>query len=159
VKHDTHNSRDAQPHTPGNQDQSSRGPHDGSAATRTVDYLTLGQIAAEVPSRPHSSCVWRWCRRGVKSRSGERIRLEHVRIGGKIFSTAAWLNEFGRRLAEADAQHFDERDDAADALAPRDPAYGLPGRARRLPSDRRSEQAGHDARLDEIERELEAEGL
>jgi len=51
--------------------------------------------------------VWRWCRRGVKSRCGNRIKLRHVRVGGKIFTTEAWLDEFFKATAESDAAHFD----------------------------------------------------
>lgn len=124
-----------------------------------LEYVNLATVSKLLPSCPHPSCIWRWCRRGVKSRSGERIKLEHVRIGGKIFCTAAWLDEFGRRLAEADAQHFDARDDEADAIPPRGSAYGPPRQARRLADA--STKAGNlpDDELADIERELEEEGL
>jgi len=49
--------------------------------------------------RPSANCIWRWCRKGVLSRAGKRVRLRHVRIGGKIFTEAEWLNEFGQSLA------------------------------------------------------------
>ena len=52
------------------------------------------------------------------SRGRQRVRLRHVRIGGKIFTTAEWLNEFGQSLAAADAEHFD-LDDAPSLPAPR----------------------------------------
>lgn len=70
------------------------------------DHLTLTEAAKIAPGRPSTNCMWRWCRRGVLSRTGERVHLQHVRIGGKIFTTARWLDEFGSRLAEADAAHF-----------------------------------------------------
>ena len=82
------------------------------------DLLTLTQAAKVAPGRPSSNCLWRWCRRGVLSRSGGRLCLRHVRIGSRIFTTARWLQEFGDRLAAADAAHFQPRgDDAHPPLA------------------------------------------
>ncbi|MBK9117997.1 MAG: hypothetical protein IPM18_00090 [Phycisphaerales bacterium] len=68
--------------------------------------ISLTEVAKVAPGRPSANCVWRWCRRGVLARSGARIRLEHVRIGGKIFTTRRWLDDFGRRLAAEDAKYF-----------------------------------------------------
>ncbi len=68
--------------------------------------ITLTDVAKLTPGRPSANCVWRWCRKGLKSRNGERIRLQHVRFGGQIYTTAAWLNEFGCKLADADTRHF-----------------------------------------------------
>lgn len=76
-------------------------------------FLSLGQAAKLAPGRPSANCLWRWCRRGVLSRSGERVHLQHRRIGGKIFTTAGWLDEFGQRLTEADAAHFQLAEDGA----------------------------------------------
>jgi len=45
----------------------------------------------------------------VRARTGERICLEHIRIGGKIFTTANSIEEFGRRLAAADAAYFESQ--------------------------------------------------
>ena len=81
-----------------------------------VEYITLGEAAKLAPNRPSTNSIWRWCRKGVLARSGQRVRLQHVRIGGKIFTTADWFHEFGRRLAEADATHFDLDD--SDAFTP-----------------------------------------
>ena len=73
---------------------------------RLDERLTLTEAAKISPGRPSTNCIWRWCRRGVLSRSGERVQLRHLRMGGKLFTTARWLDEFGSRLAEADAAHF-----------------------------------------------------
>lgn len=70
------------------------------------DLATLAALAKGLPGRPHASTVWRWCRKGVKSRSGDRIQLEHVRIGARVFSSTEAVEQFGRRLADADAEHF-----------------------------------------------------
>lgn len=75
--------------------------------TETAEYITLTEVANIAPGRPSTNCIWRWCRKGVLSRSGDRIRLQHVRIGGMIYSKSDWLEEFGSRLAEEDAKYFD----------------------------------------------------
>lgn len=68
---------------------------------------TLVEAAALCPHRPHPSALWRWCRRGIKARSGKRIRLNHVRVGGRIFTTQADLARFFAAVAEADAERFE----------------------------------------------------
>lgn len=73
------------------------------------EYISLAQAAQQVPGHPHPSAVWRWCRTGVLSRSGIRVRLEHVRIGGRIFTTQLALDVFFKAVADADASHFDRR--------------------------------------------------
>lgn len=70
-------------------------------------HITLTQAAKITPGRPSTNCIWRWCRRGVLARNGQRVRLEHVRIGGKIFTTRRWVEAFGKSLAEADTTYFD----------------------------------------------------
>ena len=80
-------------------------PH-GPTPVRVEEHLSLGEACKIAPGRPSANCIWRWCRRGVLSRTGQRVYLRHVRVGGKIFTTARWLDEFGSRLAEADAEHF-----------------------------------------------------
>jgi hypothetical protein len=113
-----------------------------SAPSDLDDYLTLGKAAAEAPGRPSSNAVWRWCRRGVVARGGARVRLQHVRLGGRVYTTRRWLREFGERLAAADAAHFDSRMQVP-GLAAR------PGR----PKVDRGDQ------LSQIEQELRNEGL
>lgn len=111
-------------------------------------HLTLAQASRIAPGRPSTNCLWRWCRRGVLARNGERVRLEHIRAGGKIFTTAAWVDEFGRRLADADAEYF-----AADepSLNSRDTA---------APSAERTCRRAHDGDAHAVVvRALEAAGL
>ena len=108
------------------------------------EHLTLTQAAKIAPGRPSTNCLWRWCRRGVRSRGGERVRLQHIRIGGKIYTSARWLDEFGRALAEADQVYFDlEQEPAPEPRRPRQP--------RRPDVVSESEE--------EIDRELEEAGL
>jgi len=95
--------------------------------------LTATKVA---PGRPSTHCVWRWCRRGVKARSGERVFLEHLRMGGKLVTSERWVRDFGQRLAAADQAHFQQR---GGALAPSS-SSATPGQS-------------------DLERELEEEGL
>ncbi|MBX3403846.1 MAG: DUF1580 domain-containing protein [Phycisphaeraceae bacterium] len=127
----------------------------GGHTTNDIDrYITLAKAAQAAPGRPSANAVWRWCRRGVLARSGERVRLRHIRQGGRVFTRIDWLEEFGTALAAADTAHFDAR--AGTPLPPRDPAYGPPsGRG-----SRRAKPVVTKAnRNAEIERELDEEGL
>lgn len=108
-------------------------------------YLTCSEASKLLPGRPSTTAIWRWARRGVQSRGGERIRLQHVRMGGTLYTTAKWLDEFGRALAEADTRHFDE-------------STGDPTSRSGPSADSRSENR-HVHDLDRIERELDRSGI
>ena len=108
------------------------------------EYLTLGQATKIAPGRPSTNCLWRWCRRGVLSRNGRRVHLQHVRLGGRIYTTARWLDEFGRRLADADLDHFRH-----DHPAP-------PQRARERTSRNEKQRL---AAIEQANRELEEAGV
>ena len=126
-----------------------------------MSLITLNTAAAQTPGRPHVSCVWRWCRRGVKARAGPRVRLEHVRVGGKIFTTQAWLNAFGRELAAADTAYFAGKQEEAKSVPPRDAAFGSP-RDRRRASRAGGQKPGRPGPRrphDELDAELRGEGL
>jgi hypothetical protein len=45
-------------------------------------HIRLDEAAKIAPGRPSTKCLWQWCRKGMLARSGERIRLPHIRIGG-----------------------------------------------------------------------------
>lgn len=131
----------------------------GSASTASIaNYLNLTEAARAIPGRLHSSTLWRWCRKGVRARSGERVRLQHVRLGGRVLTTRDWLDDFGRQLALADTAYFEGREHDAPDLRPQNKLVTAPRRAKRIgaaqvmPRDR-------DAELADIERELEEEGL
>ena len=83
----------------------------------TDNLISLSEASKITPGRPHTATLTRWCRPGIKARTGQRVRLKHWRVGRKIFTTAEALQEFFERTAEADLPHFDERD-AAKAPAP-----------------------------------------
>ena len=116
------------------------------------ERVTLSQAARIAPGGVSPNCIWRWCRRGVLSRMGERVRLEHIRAGGKLFTTPRWIEEFGKRLAEADAVYFETASEPEPTPEPAPtPARR---RARRRLTDQ--EEAERQAR---VRAELDAEGL
>lgn len=92
------------------------------ANSNTDEVLSLTEAAAAVPAlkgrkKLHPSTLWRWCRRGIKTRSGGRVRLRHARYGGVLGVTRADLNAFFSEVAAADLEHFD------DALPPAPPRW------------------------------------
>jgi len=118
------------------------------------ERVTLSQAARIAPGGVSPNCVWRWCRRGVLSRMGERVRLEHVRVGGKLFTTPRWIEELGQRLAEADAAYFERTDDEPQREPAPKPTTRTRRRRRRVMTDQ--QEAERRAR---VRAELEAEGL
>lgn len=62
-----------------------------TTSSDAADLVSLTDAAHQVTGRPSASAIWRWCRRGVLARDGSRIRLEHRRVGGKIYTSCAWL--------------------------------------------------------------------
>lgn len=119
-------------------------------------WLTLIDAAAHLPGRPSVNCIWRWCRRGVLGRNGVRIRLQHIRIGGKIFTSREWIADFARQLAESDAAHFDAKIAGAQHTPPRAVQFAAPKRPRQPKRRRAAEDPGHAARVRD---ELDSEGL
>ena len=76
------------------------------AGSRGIDVgnetlLSLTEAAKQVPKlngrRVHASTIFRWCRRGLND-----IRLEYVRVGRRIATSAEALNRFFNALAAAD---------------------------------------------------------
>lgn len=71
--------------------------------------LTISEAANECPRRTSATSIWRWARKGLKARTGERVHLRHVRVGGMVMIPRDALGEFFQSLADADAEHFDRR--------------------------------------------------
>jgi len=44
--------------------------------------------------------IWRWMKHGALAADGQRIYLEHVRLGRKFLTSRAALSRFARRLAQ-----------------------------------------------------------
>lgn len=53
------------------------------------DLLSLREAAEVVPGSPSPSTLWRWAMRGHKG-----VRLEHLCIGGKLFTSRRALQNF-----------------------------------------------------------------
>lgn len=85
------------------------------------------------------------------------MRLEHVRVGGKIYTTARWLKDFGKAVAEADRAYFDLQEPVSGGGSvggeqrPRHLAHRRPSASR----IERQLQESHER----AERELEEAGL
>lgn len=54
----------------------------------------VGLSAVAGPMGVHPSTLTRWCNRGAKTKTGERVFLEHVRLPGRIMTTEAALSRF-----------------------------------------------------------------
>ena len=101
------NDRDSSPTPPANKQSAGNGL--GATQPQPRDhYVTLAEAAKLAPGRPSANAVWRWARKGVKSRAGGRVYLRHIRAGGRVLTTAAWIEQFAHALAEADAEHFNK---------------------------------------------------
>jgi Protein of unknown function (DUF1580) len=74
------------------------------ASTSGEQLMTLTELAKRTPGRPHSSTLWRWCRRGVNG-----VRLEYRKVGRRIFSSAQAMDRFTRAAAEAEPALDDPR--------------------------------------------------
>lgn len=118
--------------------------------------ISLAEGAQHVPGRPTANCLWRWCRRGVLARDGSRIRLEHVRVGGRVMTSLEWIREFSERLAESDAAYFDAKAAVAQHTPPRAAQYAAPKRPRQRKRRRVEEDPDRAARVRD---ELDNEGL
>ena len=62
---------------------------------RSPRYLTLGEVAKSLPTRPSAQTVFRWATTGCRG-----IRLESLRFGRRIVVTPEALDKFARELAE-----------------------------------------------------------
>lgn len=114
----------------------------------TEQLCTLSQAARLLPrlNANHISpnAIWRWCRRGVGG-----VHLEHVRIGGRIFTSAEALNRFANLLAARDLERL------RPPVEPKPPAAPRPRRTRR----RARTDEEDERRRAEVRAELEREGL
>ena len=60
------------------------------------DCLTLAQAARTAPGKPSPATIWRWITKGCNG-----VKLQALRFGDRWFTTYAWLEDFGRRVAKA----------------------------------------------------------
>lgn len=119
-------------------------------------YLTLIEACGIAPGRPSVNCFWRWCRKGILARNGQRIRIRHIRSGGKVLTTRQWVNDFFKQLADRDAEYFDGKAVDSGRQPPRESRYGPP---RRRQSSRPQGSGAEQEHRDDIEQELDEEGI
>ncbi len=71
--------------------------------THLEEILSLSEATATVPRingrRPHTSTLWRWCRKGCRG-----TRLEYIRVGSKIATSREALDRFFNAQAAADSE-------------------------------------------------------
>lgn len=84
----------------------------------TPEYVTLSELSKTIPGRPSAISLWRWCRQGLKTRDGGRLRLKHVRCGRRLLVRPVDAVEFCDRLAADDLEYFSAKDETP-APAPR----------------------------------------
>ena len=60
------------------------------------ELISLSEAARRLPNQPSPATFWRWHRRGVNG-----VRLEIVRIGGRIYTTSGAWQEFVRKSTDA----------------------------------------------------------
>lgn len=58
--------------------------------------IPLSQLARNLPHQPSPATYWRWHSRGIHG-----IKLEIIRVGGRVYSTEAALAEFIRLTTAA----------------------------------------------------------
>lgn len=74
-------------------------------------YLLLSEIAPSIPGAPSANTVWTWCRRGLKARNGERVRLAHIRNGKRLMTSQEDVEVFLKAIHDGDVAYFAQRDD------------------------------------------------
>lgn len=119
------------------------------------EIITLSQAARLLPkiNSKHISpnAVWRWCRRGTRG-----VHLEHVRIGGRLFTSPDALNRFVNEVAKKDLEFMNPPREEA----PPEPSFAAPPqqrrRRRRVMTHAEEAEAERQRRVRE---ELDREGL
>lgn len=113
----------------------------------TEQLCTLSKAARQLPrldgKHPSPNAVWRWCRKGVGG-----VHLEHIRVGGRLFTSAEALNRFVNLVAQRDMERL--RDSRGTPPAPA-------VRMRERPHTQMNPEAAW--RHSEVEAELDREGL
>ncbi len=69
---------------------------------------TLAEVAAQLPRlsgrRLHCSTLWRWATRGIRG-----IRLEYIKMGGRLVTSVEAVARFSAKLAELDRQQPEDK--------------------------------------------------
>ena len=73
------------------------------------DYIGFEAAAKLLPGKSSKYTLYGWCRDGLPGPDGKRIFLQFVQVGRKVYTTAAWLEEFIKLVAEASRQKAQQR--------------------------------------------------
>lgn len=69
----------------------------GSNAANAGEWIALKDVPKHLPGRRrHLATIYRWANPGL--RSGQ-IRLQTARIGGEVFTTPEWIDNFVSELS------------------------------------------------------------
>ncbi len=60
--------------------------------TSNETLISIAEVPANVPTRPHIATVWRWIQRGIRG-----VNLETALIGGRRFTSQEALQRFFER--------------------------------------------------------------
>ena len=75
--------------------------------------IPLSEIAKQLPQRPSPASLWRWHSKGING-----IRLEVIRVGGRLYTTARAWRTFVEHTTRPDVAappvESDERSAATD---------------------------------------------
>jgi hypothetical protein len=72
--------------------------------------ISLTEASHLIPGRPSLSTLWRWCRTGV---GHPRVKLEILKIGGRIFTSKKALQTFIERLSQC---HLNDNHNSCDKI-------------------------------------------
>lgn len=70
-----------------------------SQTEATTEYLSIADAAARMPGRVTVSTVWRWTTAGYRG-----VRLRTQRVGWRLWTTPAWVDEFLVAIEQANDQ-------------------------------------------------------
>lgn len=74
------------------------------------ELVTIAEFSKLVPGRPNPTTVWRWARKGIQARNGQRVRLPHQRIGRRLFVDVDAAKPFFQAIADQDVAYFQCKD-------------------------------------------------
>lgn len=68
------------------------------------EYIPLREAARRMPVPVCAATVWRWCAKGFYIPAAKQVvRLQHVHVGRKMFTTEKWVEQFIDDLTAAKA--------------------------------------------------------
>jgi len=70
---------------------------------KTTKYIPLKAASAKLPGRPHLATLHRWTKKGVNG-----VKLRTWRVGNRVYTTEAALDDFLAELNKTDAERLAE---------------------------------------------------